>query len=61
MYDKIHYKLKKKIGGLRTTALEDWDLVENFNAMMYIFFFLMYLNLFRALKVFLSFQGFRAG
>ena len=28
-----------KIGGLRTTAMEDWDVVENFNAMMYFFFF----------------------
>lgn len=50
--------------------MEDWDLVENFKAMI---FFLMYLNLFRLryinlksryinlLNFFLSSQGFRGG
>lgn len=40
--------------------MEDWDLVENFKAILFIYFF-MYLNLFRALNFFLSSQGFRGG
>ena len=48
-----------KIGGLRTAAMEDWDLVENFKAIF--FWGGMYLNLFRALNFFLFSQGFRGG